>query len=455
MDTLRFLPLRVGRFRTSPREAIGVDLRATSHLNFQAFFPALVLFFMTAALVITKTGRDGLYIEEGGVQNLPWAYLWMAAITPMAGMLFVAGIRAVGGRTMRLAGPLVVSAIQLLIPFVVDPDSGTLITALFVSVPVVFGVLLGAAWLLASEMRWGSDHDRARLYSAVGLGSLLGALAGAFVSRYLASRMEPQLLFAVGGVFLSLGALMIWITHMRFPQAAPGGKAGRPAGIRRLVIAAQDPQLQRLVAIAMPASMAGVFIEVLFYLAAPGEGAGEANSIFFANFYMISTGIAIAVSLAVPALQGRLGTNGSLMVLPVVLLGGTAFSLVALSSGAMLAGMRLAESGLKSSIYRSSWEQSYLTVDARGRQIAKLFVDGLGARMGEALGALLLLLGRALATNEVIWILGLLIPVVLVWVLTARRVLDGPDPAGQAVWSEKAFPRDCCVITTTLGKEVR
>ena len=134
-----------------------------------------------------------------------------------------------------------------------------------------------------------------------------------------------------------------------------------------------------------------MLIEFQFYSSAAGGGRAAAAT--FADFYLWLNGAALALQVVVtPALQRRIGVYGSLFVLPAALVGAATLA-IATGSAAARAGLRVTEGGLKSSVHRSSWEQSYLPVERSSRAPVKLLVDGMASRAGESLAALLLMSG--------------------------------------------------------------
>ena len=144
----------------------------------------------------------------------------------------------------------------------------------------------------------------------------------------------------------------------------------------------------------------------------------------FADFYLWLNGAALALQLFfAPALQRRLGVQGSLLVLPVSLVGAVAAAL-ATGSASARSGLRIAEGGIKSSIHRSSWEQSYLPVERATRAPVKLLVDGMAARAGESIAAVVLMAGAAVL--DISAITRILLGATLLWLfltIVLRRSL--------------------------------
>jgi hypothetical protein len=93
--------------------------------------------------------------------------------------------------------------------------------------------------------------------------------------------------------------------------------------------------------------------------------------------------------LAGPVLQSKIGVVGTLLILPVSLLGTAATTALWATLGTRTA-LRITEGGLKLAVHRAAWEQTFLPVDREARGIAKVTVDGLSARSAEVVAALLL-----------------------------------------------------------------
>jgi ATP:ADP antiporter, AAA family len=388
----------------------------------RTFFPALSLFLLTATFIVTKTGRDSLYFAQtDALSQLPAAYLGLAILSVPAAQGTLGLMRWLGPRRARVAGLAIMAAVQLVIFAVVRPGGGWGMTLIFILIPLLYGVLLSLSWLLGADLLdLAPRHVLARLYSTIGASSLLGGLTGAALARNLAASIDPRsyVLLGVGGLLLT--ALVNVAAHRAFPAvrmhrendlpvpSTEGGEIPATPGILPLL---GDRYVALLAAIALLGSIVGVLIEFQFYASTAGR-ASMAKT--FADFYLWLNGAALILQVFVtPALQRRVGVYGSLLVLPVSLVGGASLAL-ATGSAAARAALRIAEGGIKSSVHRSSWEQSYLPVDRASRAPVKLLVDGMAARIGESLAAVLLVAGamffdtttitRILLASTLLWL---------------------------------------------------
>ena len=217
----------------------------------------------------------------------------------------------------------------------------------------------------------------------------------------------------------------------------------------------------------MAGALAGLLIDVQFYISATGASMGsKGNAGFFANFYIMLNFSSLLLQLfATPKIQDKIGVGGGLMILPFALVGGAGFASAA-ATAFSLAVLRVTEGGLRSSVHRSIWEQAFIPVDSSERSLVKIAVDGIGARIAEGIGAGALYIwvqnvapaGVVSAPLNTRWMAWLTLVTVAVWLVITRQLrLQTYQPApAQAAASEmdcERFP-DQCPCTTELGKGI-
>jgi len=459
---------------------------------------AATMLVTTATFIIAKTGRDAMYFANGGIFDLPRAYIGIALLSFPVALGALGLMRAIGPRRARVVAPLVLAALLVWFAQEAHSGGGSFMTVFFMVVTLAFGVLFSMIWLLTADLLQGTSREQlAGAYREIGVASILGGMLGGVFARVLAPRIEPS-----GLVLLAAGLLVVAAAGVVAIQSAcpagglrclthgrhvPGGghDAGTthlsadsgPAAITQMsssptmrptLSAARevlrDRYTTRMLVVGMLAAAVGVLIEFQFYLtiAAMGRGNREQAGLF-ANAYLWLNGLALALQFwALPRLQRAVGAGGALLVLPGVLLGGGLTVLI--SASAMLrAALRVAEGGFKSSIHRTSWEQAYLPFDHGRRAIAKLIVDGLGTPAAEGLTAgALLLWTRGLSQTEPFarfspTLLALSVVVFTVsWILATARIRAGAGSGNRQgeseVFSAATPPPGHCPTTATLGE---
>jgi ATP/ADP translocase len=221
----------------------------------------------------------------------------------------------------------------------------------------------------------------------------------------------------------------------------------------------------------MTGALAGLLIDFQFYAAAASaKMSSKGNASFFANFYILLNFSSLLLQLfATPKIQDRVGLRGGLMVLPIALIGGASFATAA-ATALSRSVLRVTEGGLRSSVHRSIWEQAFIPVESTERSAVKIVVDGIAARIAEALGAVAILLWlRRVAPSGVItmplntgWIAWVTLTTVVIWLFITQRLREQikeergeikPALAKAREMDCERFP-DQCPCTTELGKGI-
>src|SRR5438128_11428452 len=162
----------------------------------------LVLFGILAAHTILETARDALFLARLPPSQLPWMYLAMAAI-------------AVGlsqWSTRRLSGPralttlLAVCAAGTFTFWAIRSSLGPWgLRALYVWTGLVSTLAAVQFWLVVGEIY--TITQAKRVYAVIGLGSLLGAVAGGGLARIARSRVAAHHLLLLSVAVLALTAI--------------------------------------------------------------------------------------------------------------------------------------------------------------------------------------------------------------------------------------------------------
>ena len=170
---------------------------------------------------------------------------------------------------------------------------------------------------------------------------------------------------------------------------------------------------------------------------------------------------------ATPKIQDKVGLRGGLMVLPIALIGGASF-VTAAATALSRSVLRVTEGGLRSSVHRSIWEQAFIPVASFERSSVKIAVDGIAARIAEAMGAVAILLWlKQMVIGGVIpmplntnWIGWTTLATVAVWLfITQKMRIEIKKDRGEIRLTAEPdndcerFP-DQCPCTTELGKGV-
>lgn len=430
--------------------------------------PALALGMTTMAFIVAKTGRDALFFQGKGIFQLPVATLMITAASLPFAMLFVKAMKTWGARPARIGLMFFAAAVLAAAAPFLEPGDSMLLFNVFIFIPAVFALIFASLWLLASDIfEVAPKPQAARNFSKIGASSLAGGMIGGFAAKGLGQWVEPKWLILVAAVTVMVVVGLVVYIHQRFPtNITPRKDQGeKQAGY---LASFRNPYALTLLFISMTGALAGLLIDVQFYISATMATMGsKGNANFFANFYiMLNFGSLLLQLFATPKIQDKIGIRGGLMVLPFALVGGASFAGAA-ATAFSLSVLRVTEGGLRSSVHRSIWEQAFVAVDSRERSLVKLAVDGIGARVAEGLAAgALYFWVQQVAPGGVMsgpldtrWMAWLTLATVIVWLgVTQRlsRTTPGPAPTKAVPAAEmdcERFP-DQCPCTTELGKGI-
>jgi hypothetical protein len=434
----------------------------------RTILPACSLGLLTAAFIITKTGRDALFFQGKGIFQLPTATMTIAAASLPLAVIFVKAMKTWGARPARI-GIMLFGAFVLALsaPFLEASDSALLFN-IFIFIPSIFGIMFASLWLLCSDLLEQTAKPlAARLFSRIAASSLAGGILGGFIAKALVPVLEPRWLIFLGALMIDGVAGLVAGTHRRFPtnivpKTPPDGQQSS------YLAPLTNRYALTLMLIAMTGALAGLLIDVQFYISATSAGMdSKGNANFFANFYIMLNFSALLLQLfAAPKIQDKIGIRGGLMVLPFALIGGASFASAA-ATAFSLSVLRVTEGGLRSSIHRSIWEQAFIPVASGERSVVKLAVDGIGARIAEGIAAAGLYFwvqrvapgGAVTKPLDTTWMAWVTLATVAVWLIVTQRLrVQAQVDAGKTQAREpqidcERFP-DQCPCTTELGKGI-
>ena len=426
----------------------------SSSCRSSAWYPILAVGISMVDFISIKTGRDAVFFGQGGLQHLPLVYILVAIVSVPGAMIHLEAMKRWGARKVRANVLFLTAVIFLCFAPWVDLEHRTAMLVMFVLVPAAFAAVFAATWLLAGDLLEGADETVVHwVYSRIGVGSMLGGITGGLFAKSLSVILAPRFLVVAGAIMLLVATGIVSRAHRKHPvsSSVPTSTRSSFSQLEREVklsegISGQipttfrlmkEPYLQGLIGISMLGAVAALYIDFQFYAIATLSGHVDAQ--FFGSFYTILNLSALGLQLvAAPCIQSRYGIGGALLVLPMALLGGA--GMVTMSTALLSRSiLKVTEGGFKSSIHRSTWEQVFLRIGHGTRDMAKVIVDGIFARMSEGIAAALYLWLLQTPTLEaglnLSWLSWVIVAVLLLWIILTRYVgqcgysqIDDIDP---------------------------
>lgn len=431
---------------------------------------ALALGVTTLAFIVAKTGRDALFFQgSGGLLQLPLIYINIGAASLPLAIVFVKAMKVWGARPARLGVFTLAASLMVLASPFLQPGDSKLLLGIFVLIPAIFALMFASLWLLASDIFDKTEKSQAaRAFSKIGAATLAGGMCGGLISKALAPHFDPQWMIFLAGIVIFGAIGLIRHIHGAFPtNISP--QRDNPKTKFGFLAPLSNKYAVTLLLISMTGALAGLLIDFQFYAAAASASMGsKGNANFFANFYILLNFSSLLLQLfATPKIQDKVGLRGGLMVLPFALVGGATFATAAATAFSRSV-LRVTEGGLRSSVHRSIWEQAFIPVDSTERSSVKIAVDGIAARIAEAIGAVAILVWlKQVVPDGVInmpldtrWISWLLLVTVAVWLFVTRKLRVQVKSEAASIHPMSSDDVDCerfpdqCPCTTELGKGV-
>ncbi len=346
-----------------------------------------VLFFLHASHAVLETARDALFLGRVPAERLPLVYVGLALVSLVVGELHARVMgRAKGKRALALS--LLVGAV-ITLGFFFGVSAGTwVLYVLYVWPAVLAGVVVLQFWTLLGDVF--SIGQAKRVYAAIGVGSIAGAIAGNALASALGSRIAPEWLLAVATIGLTITAGTA-LALRAATSSEPTSTARREGLATSAAYIASDPFARRIVLVALTSAMVITLADYLFKSTIAAEIPREQLGSYFARVYLALNALSLVSQafLAHVAIR-RLGVPVAAAVLPLFMLIASIgpFALPILPAVLVLKG---AEGALRHSLHRTAFELLAVPLPGHARGAIKRFVEIAGQRGGQAIASFAIL----------------------------------------------------------------
>ncbi|MFW6193535.1 MAG: HEAT repeat domain-containing protein, partial [Gemmatimonadota bacterium] len=367
-----------------------VDVRADERR------PAALLtaygFLAMAAFYVLKPVRNSVFVARVGADELPYVYVVTAAVVALLMVGYSRWVERLD-RQQLLQGTFAVLAVSFVVFWgALRAGSSDAVSGAFYVWGKIVPVLLVSQFWLVGSLLFDTRQAR-RLFGPVGVGLILGGIAGSWVASGAAGGTGTENLLLVSTALLGLASLVVW---------SLGDDLGRgDGGDARLVDEVSGDALEllrgsshlRTVAWILGLTIAvGTLVDWQLNKAVEIFVAGEdAKTAFFGRFYLlVNVGSVLVQLLLTGWILKRFGVGVGVLALPLVLIAASAGVLLApvLATAALAKG---SEGALRYSLDQSTRELLWLPVPTDVRARVKPLVDLAVHRGGTGLAGLLLL----------------------------------------------------------------
>ena len=384
----------------------------------------LTVFLLLTAYYLLKTAREPLILLHGGAEVKQYAAAGQA-------LILVVVINAYGALARRVGRQALIATVYLFFA------SNLVVFALLVRANVVIGVpfflwvgvfnmtAVSQFWSLAADVY--TPEQGKRLFAVLGIGSSVGAVAGARIAKSLAP-LGPAMLMAVAAALLVVcTGLFAWVGGR---EGSPGRRTDESHHEQPLV---HDHAAAVLVRDKYLLLIAGLTL-LLNWVRSNGDylldrtllsGLADAKShgidpstfvtSFKANYFewVNLTGVALQL-FAVSRVMKRFGIRNALLFLPAVAFFEYGTFLVA-PILSLFTAAKVVESSLEYSLQNTARQALFLVSSRVEKYIGKTTIDTFVVRAGDALTAVVVYAGsRAALSTQVFAALNLVL--IAVWI---------------------------------------
>ncbi|HSY23939.1 MAG TPA: hypothetical protein VK841_17545 [Polyangiaceae bacterium] len=385
----------------------------------------LIVFSLLAAYYLLKTAREPLILlSGGGAEMKQYASAGQAALLVVVVRAYASVARHVG-RVRLLASVYLFFASNLLI-FAALATAGTPIGVPFYLWVGVFNYTsIAQFWAYAADSY--TPERGARVFAILGIGSSVGAVAGARFAKDLIGLGPQALMLTAAGILVLCVALLAWVDRRlgaTLPVTAAKTEAPTPAATeaRPFDLLFRDRYLLLIAGLTLIlnwVNASGEYILDRTLLASVhAQGLNKvAASAFIGAFkgeyfaWVNATGTIVQL-FAVSRIMRTLGVRNALLFQPAVSLTGYAL-LMFFPSLSLIRIVKVGENSIDYSLQNTARQSLYLVTSRLEKYVGKTTVDTLFVRLGDVLSAVVVYLGsqigaptRAFAALNVILIAG-------------------------------------------------
>jgi AAA family ATP:ADP antiporter len=368
-----------------------------------ALLLAGTLFLLLTAYYLLKVVREPLILLSGGAEVKAYAAAGQA-------LLLLPVLKLHGWVARRVGRLALIATVLLFVASNLAAFAGLLRTgvpiglAFYLWVGTFNYLLVATFWSFATDVY--SAEQGKRLFAVVGVGSSIGALAGAALASWLLKRLSPPdlMLLAAGILAFSLIAFAV-VDHGARRRTAAGGtraESERLTGAGGFQALLEDRYLLLVALLTFLANwivFSGEYVldrTLIDYarsashgIADPARYVGQFKATYFWWVNLIGV---LGQLFIVSRVLKHLGVGPALLVLPVVAMLGASGILVLPALGLI----RVAQTAGKSveySLQTTALNALYLVVSRDAKYKAKAVIDTFVVRFGEVCGAAAIWLG--------------------------------------------------------------
>jgi AAA family ATP:ADP antiporter len=403
----------------------------------------LSVFLLLTAYYLLKTAREPLILLHGGAEVKQYAAAGQALLLVVVVNAYSSLARRVGRQ--KLIATVYLFFVSNLVVFAILARANVVIgVPFFLWVGVFNMTAVSQFWSLAADVY--TPEQGKRLFAILGIGSSVGAVAGAHVARSLAPLGPAWLMGVAAAILLVCVALFAWVDRR---SGSPGRRPEEAHHEEPLVhdhvarVLARDRYLLLIAGLTLLLNwvrsngdylLDRTLLSALEQAKAHGADASTFVTSFKAGYFeWVNIAGMVLQLFVVSRVMSRFGVRTALLVLPAVAFVEYGTYLVAPILSVFLV-MKVGESSLEYSLQNTARQALFLVSSRVEKYVGKTVVDTVVVRAGDALTALVVWAGsraamstRAFATLNLLLISAWILAVLAIGRENMRRAGEGEE----------------------------
>lgn len=408
--------------------AVKAWFRSTVDVRREEYGPLALMaaygFLPITSYYVIKPARNSIFVDRVGADQLPWVYIATALILVVVMVGYSKYVDRVGRITLILSSMAVLGASLVGFWWLLSNRSGFVSSGAFYVFTKLYPLFLVSQFWLVGNLLFTTSQAR-RLFGLIGIGLILGGIAGSSISGFAAEQLgtEPLLLVAVG--ILAVCAVVVVLLAPRIRKGAGEASARLTddisGGAVKLLL--ESSHLKTIAVVLGLTVVVGTLLDWQLNRAVEIFVEGEdAKTEFFGRFYATLNVASVVVQVALTGyVLRRFGVGLAVLILPVALgLASVAIFLFPLLL--VVAVGKGAEGALRYSLDQSTRELLSLPVPTAVKYKVKPLIDLTVYRAGTGFGGVLLLVFVNALDVPLRWVSVLTLAAIAVWLLAALKM---------------------------------
>lgn len=380
-------------------------------------------FLALTSYYVIKPARNSIFVDRVGADALPVVYLLTAVVVVGVMVVYSRYVEKVGRLTLLLSSMGFLAASLVFFWWLLRGGSGVVASGAFYIFVKLYPLFLVSQFWLVANLLFSTSQAR-RLFGPIGMGLILGGIAGSSIAGFASERVGTEFLLLVATGILGLCALLVMVLGPRIRKGSGGDASltGELSG-SALQLLRQSSHLRTIAWILGLTIVVGTLLDWQLNRAVELFVEGEdAKTAFWGQFYAVLNVASVAIQLLLTSfVLRRFGVSVALFILPVALAAGS-IGIFFIPALWMVAFGKGAEGALRYSLDQSTRELLFLPVPTQEKYKVKPLIDLAIYRGGTGFGGILLLIFVNAMGLPLRWISLVTLGAIAAWLYFAWRM---------------------------------